>query len=200
MTVSSTLTIKLLVSLSLALIITIGQPGEGQKTPRSGQSSSPFHLPSLVNYGEALLSRYPDRIRAAEAEGLRRASRTHADHKPRRCVDATGRDESGRGVGIYSSGEFRAGGFGTYAATWHQGFGKLWWAPDNPSEADTLIVTGTRLDSTYSPYEFRADHLVRASGSQKLFYASGVRVPVPGVWLFIAVAGKNWGCFLFAFE
>jgi hypothetical protein len=146
-----------------------------------------------------LLPRYHEAVVAAEREGSKHPGSPDTTMADRRCVDADLYTDA-RGLGISRSGDFTAGTFSAYAAVWRHGGGKLWFTPRLVDTAATLVVRARRLDATAAPFEYRKRRLARAVGTDDLFYATTIRLPAPGVWLLIATAGPNWGCFLFSFQ
>jgi hypothetical protein len=154
----------------------------------------------------------PDSVRriiaAAEASGLAFPGGEKAT-SPRRCVEA-----EGRGV---TSGDVSAGSWKFYRTSWLQGGGKLWWYVARPfrgSDSARLIIRAVRLDRPLPagaerdsrstrirlrPVSRRGDTLVFTLTEPKATssFPSGVRVPTPGRWMFIASMGDNWGCFLY---
>jgi hypothetical protein len=110
---------------------------------------------------------------------------------------------------VVRSGDFVVGPFTLYPDIWHQGYAKLWWHPTTLPEGATLgtgpplMVTAVRLDSTVPPVVFERATLARTIPEPRgvrrgvLFYPSGFRLPMPGSWLLVARAGRNWGCFLY---
>ncbi|MEZ4587172.1 MAG: hypothetical protein R2909_12285 [Gemmatimonadales bacterium] len=127
----------------------------------------------------------------------------------RRCVD----------VGLETvvrSGEFVAGPFTGYVDLWQGGGAKLWWHPTSlpPGAAlgtgPPLTVHAVRLDSAAGAVVFERPTLAQTTGGPPnsplrklgktpsvLFYPSAFRLPTPGLWMLVARAGRNWGCFVF---
>jgi hypothetical protein len=126
-----------------------------------------------------LAERYPAAIRSAEAAVTGPAASN------RRCVDANATENP-------ESGDFAAGGFALYSATWHQGQGKLAFKPTTQL-ASPLVVTMTSLDRSEAPVEARIEQH-SANGS----YASVVTLPHPGDWMIVPRSGSAWGCFLYS--
>ena len=148
-----------------------------------------------------LHGRFAAAVARAEAEGSRHPrSHTLAAAATRRCVDATAPAPDLGGAGNFTSGEFTAGPFAAYPSRWRQGGGKLWWAPLIVDTSATLTIRAWPLDHSGQSYTMRQRRMARTlSPSRDYFYATGARLPRRGVWLIIATAADNWGCFLYAF-
>jgi hypothetical protein len=119
----------------------------------------------------------------------------HTGTHERKCVNADA--DSKR------SGNFVAGPLLLYNDIWRQGYGKLWWHPNEmPSERPVLIVQATRLDEAAESRVFEAKQIAWPSGPNESeatsikFYPTGIRLPTVGRWMMVATAGNNWGCFL----
>lgn len=124
---------------------------------------------------------------ALEAEGANVPPAT--DSSTRRCVDAA--------IAPPRFGDFTVRGLDRYANEWHRGGSKLMWFPAAPRSGDTLtvrVVNARRIDDSV---RFRFGEAVRPRGGDALMHPSGVRIPRPGPWFFVARAGNNWGCFLY---
>jgi hypothetical protein len=148
-------------------------------------------------------------VAAAEASGALFSGSGKAANG-RRCVEAKGPS--------VTSGDISAGSWSFYPHSWAPGGGKLWWRTARPVPGDpdssTLTVrailldrplpTGAERNSVSTRIKLRP---VTRHGDTLLFtltewkaataFPSGVRVPTPGRWMFIATMGDNWGCFLF---
>jgi hypothetical protein len=116
------------------------------------------------------------------------------------------------------SGEIVSGAWAgtrlSYTQRWTRGIGKLWWKalydlypsaePHRPASSP-ILVRALRLDRQLAPgVESRSGEqsFVERRGDTLVFMASpagtsGIRVPTPGRWMFIATSGPNWGCFLY---
>ena len=160
---------------------------------------------SFARYSADSVSRI---IAATEASG-RAFPGAGTATSTRRCVEAAGRNAE--------SGDVSAGSWDFYRTSWRQGGGKLWWRVARPltgSDSATLIVRAIRLDRPLPagaesnsrstrirlrPVSRQGDTLVFTLTEPKATsgFPSGVRVPTPGRWMFIATMGDNWGCFLY---
>jgi hypothetical protein len=99
------------------------------------------------------------------------------------------------------AGDFVAGGTIHNQFAWRPG--KIWWAPihDPSPRGDALLIRGARLGSDPSSgdtirfvitgYGFPPDR--NSSGA---FFPSGFGLPRVGRWLFVAIAGFDWGCLI----
>ena len=138
----------------------------------------------------------PDLLALHASEVKRTERRLDATGKLR-CVDASACPTDARGLGIYKSGGFTAGTFSAYRAAWHQGVGKLWFAPAHPDTSVALIIQLTRLTSHRVTDTFREPHLAVARGTGELFYATNVRLRTTGDCMLVLRAGKDAACFLY---
>lgn len=155
-------------------------------SPTSGRSQTP--APTINDLtGPGLLVRLAHLIEAAEILGARFPRDSVMSSTVRRCVDATDSD-------VVSSGEMEVHGFSHYPEIWRRGYGKLSWWPARPALGDSLVVRIQRLGDSTAVVAFRSRHPTR-TGRGDLIYPSGIHLPTPGDWLFIATAGTNWGCF-----
>jgi hypothetical protein len=144
------------------------------------------------------------------ADSIRRViAAAEAGKAGRRCVEPQG--------SIALSGDVSAGSWTFYRHSWVRGAGKLWWRVARPStdpSDTTLRVRAVLLDRplpagaesgsrstriNLRPVERQGDTLVFSLHGPKgtTDFPSGVRVPSPGRWMFIATMGDNWGCFLY---
>jgi len=119
---------------------------------------------------------------------------------------------------IVTRGDITAGNWSVYRNSWIPGGGKLWWRMTRPASSGgdepILKVQAIRLDKplpllaernsvssriNLSPVARHADTVIftLSARSDPVTFPSGVRVPAPGQWLFIASAPGNWGCFIF---
>ena len=91
---------------------------------------------------------------------------------------------------------------------WHDGSGKLWFVPAQMDTQAMLTVEARRLDSAHAKRVYKSSRIGRPAGSRDRrslslgppFYPTDIRLPSPGVWLLVAHAGTNWGCFVFEFH
>lgn len=132
---------------------------------------------------------YADAIAAAEREGARHPRSAASAATPRRCTLVTRQVEA--------SGDFESRGWANYAAVWYSGAAKLTWWPTHPRVGDTLTVRVISAEHDNDTTAFFVGGPVRSGGSDAYLYPSSVRPARPGAWLFVATAGKNWGCFLY---
>jgi hypothetical protein len=115
--------------------------------------------------------------------------------RERRCVNTD--------ADAMRSGDFVAGPFDWYNGAWRQGYGKIWWHPDEmPSERPVLIVQAARLDEPAESRVYEATFVSWPSGPNESeatsikFYPTGIRLPTVGRWMMVVTAGNNWGCFV----
>jgi hypothetical protein len=125
-----------------------------------------------------LTERFKSAVDAAEAAVAQSGT------TPRRCVDALSADNP-------QSGDFLAGGFSVYSATWHQGQGRLAFKPLRETHG-AMDIRVTSLDSK-EVLDFL--HLDPTSNGN---YTAAIRLPHPGTWMIEAKAGSAWGCFLYS--
>jgi hypothetical protein len=77
--------------------------------------------------------------------------------------------------------------------------GKIWWAPlHDPFEFSAkLLVRGARIGSADTMRFVQSDYAWPAKRPKtESFFASGLLIPAPGVWLLVATAGNDWGCII----
>jgi len=99
------------------------------------------------------------------------------------------------------SGDFVIGGqIGGWRTATAGRQSKIWWVPyHNPFEhATKLLVRGARLGAASDTVRFTQPDWAWPSGGLKTdsFFPSGVTLPTTGMWLLIATAGDDWGCFI----
>jgi membrane-bound metal-dependent hydrolase YbcI (DUF457 family) len=155
-------------------------------------------------------------IAATEASS---SSTVAPDHRASRVLSNTRRCIAVRDTDAMAvSGEVTAGGWASYRRSWIDGGGGLWWRIARPgvgpSDTPFLSVRAIRLDRSLPPGAERNSNpgrmrwrQVLRSGDTLVFtlkkrrtesaFRSGVRVPTPGLWLFVATSGNDWGCFVF---
>jgi len=156
----------------------------------------------------------PDSIEVAEAEATTYPSSTPPDPLPaifaeedrvgtadRKCVETNDNSEA-------RSGEFIAGSFKDYPASWREGHGKMWWVPLHtpgsnwyPSYINSLVIRATRLDQSGENTTFSSSALAWTEGpSRATFFPTDIHLPTEGLWMLVATAGPDWGCFILDLE
>jgi len=116
----------------------------------------------------------------------------------RKCVRGPMTDLSSSEI---RSGEFLIGGQTGGSRTAIAGRqSKIWWIPyHNPFEhATKLLVRGARLGFASDTIRYSRPEWAWPSKGSKTdsFFPTGITLPTAGVWLLIATAGDDWGCFL----
>jgi hypothetical protein len=155
-------------------ILAVAIPARAQRTRASADSDS------------GAMRQFAQAIADAEAEGARHP-RTANDETSRRCAVVQSQ--------VMQSGNFESRGWANYAT---RGYGKLTWWPAYAHAGDTLTVRVISATGRSDTTLFRFGGPVRNYGTGNMMYPSAVRPPPPGAWLFLATAGPNWGCFLYA--
>jgi hypothetical protein len=147
---------------------------------------------------ESLTTTFRTEIAAAEADGAKFPKPSNAkDAAPRRCVVP--------GRGATTSGDFKVTAFSQYPMIWHSGQGKLAWYPAQMDTSAALVVDARRLDKPQAGRTYRSTTIAQGSPSTAvlhptLFYPTHIYLPSVGIWLLVAHAGANWGCFVFRLE
>lgn len=122
------------------------------------------------------------------------AGNVDAGTPERKCVDV---GDANR----VRSGDFVASGFGLYndPSVWWNGYGKIGLVPRHISNgtAPRVVVHATRLSGPPDGRVFESPAIAAGTGDRRpAFYATGIHVPTTGLWMLVATAGDNWGCFL----
>ena len=110
----------------------------------------------------------------------------------RLCVDVANNE-------WVESGDFIAGPFALYRASWAGGPPKTVWFPAHQSrfQSTPVTVSATPLGASGDSRIFAAQR----PGFSRLFFRNEPRpvvmmLPAAGQWMLVATVGTNWGCFI----
>ncbi len=176
---------------ALTLTAGLGAPIEAQSIWLGRPALPADSVAQSIAEAEERGSRHPPAV----TNNAGRYHTAYTGSHERRCVDTE--------RGAMRSGDFVAGPFDLYNGVWRQGYGKLWWHPNEmPPEAPVLVVQAIRLDEPADGLVFEAKQVAGQSGPTESgatgtrFYPTGIRLPTVGRWMLVATAGNNWGCFI----
>jgi hypothetical protein len=177
--------------LALVMTCTMLARGEAQRDWTGRPAVPEDSVAQSVLEAEERGSRHPPAV----TNNAGRYHDSYTGSRERRCVNAD--------AGAMRSSDFVAGPFDRYNDLWRQGYGKLWWHPNEmPSEAPMLTVQATRLDEVAESRVYETRDIASPSGpgesraTSARFYPTGIRLPTVGRWMMVATAGNNWGCFV----
>jgi hypothetical protein len=177
--------------LTLVMTCTMLARGEAQRDWTGRPAVPEDSVAQSVLEAEERGSRHPPAV----TNNAGRYHDSYTGSRERRCVNAD--------AGAMRSSDFVAGPFDRYNDLWRQGYGKLWWHPNEmPSEAPMLTVQATRLDEVAESRVYETRDIASPSGpgesraTSARFYPTGIRLPTVGRWMMVATAGNNWGCFV----
>jgi hypothetical protein len=74
---------------------------------------------------------------------------------------------------------------------------KIYWVPLHVDHMPVLTVHATLLPGRTMTRRVRQGQVAANPGV--VFYPSGIPIPLPGTWEFVAKAGRNQGCFIATF-